>query len=199
MQEIFYEETAATQNVKSAKTKYNLFKTFSLISYLLAAVWLILTIPSFPLEGNVLINILFVVIPAVIFIGSGIFLGRLKDRYYVDFDYTFISGSIRFSKVINNSKRKKVLNFDVKNIEKIGRIDSNFYAKYFAMPDKKRVALTLNPEPAENKNFYYMVVNAEGQRYLFVLECTETFLMTIYRFTGKIVFDDEFFKKKEQK
>lgn len=198
MQEVFYEETALTQNVKSSSTKYYIFKTLSLISYAIALIWLIFAISFFPSEGNILINILFAAIPAAMFIGSGFFFGRIKDKFYVDYDYTFITGSIRFSKVIKNVKRKKVLVFDVKNIEKIGKIDSSSYAKYSAMPEKKRVILTSNIEPAEGKDFYYMVVNAESQKYLFILECTETFLTNIYRFTGKIVFDDEFFKKKEQ-
>lgn len=196
MQDVFYEETAQTQNVKSASVKYNIIKTLSIISYTIAGFWLVISIMVFPLEGNILINILFVAIPFALFLTSGIMLGRIKDKFYVDYDYTFVTGSIRFSKVIKNIKRKKVLLFDVKNIEKIGRINSNAFVRYSSMPNKKHLILTSNVEPSEGKDFYYMVVNAEGQKFLFIIECTEMFLSNILRFTGKMVFEDDFFNKK---
>ena len=197
MQEVFYEETASTQNVKSANTRYYTIKTFSVISYTVAVFWLIISVMFFPLEGNTLINIVFAAIPFVIFLGSGILLGKVKDRLYVDYDYTFITGSIRFSKVIKNVKRKNIVVFDVKNIEKIGRYGSDTFNRYSAMSDKKRIILTSNVEPAEDKAFYYMAVNAEGQRFFFILECTELFLSHILRFAGKLAFEDDFFKKKD--
>ena len=63
------------------------------------------------------------------------------------------------------------------------------------MPNKKQMILTSNAEPAQDKGFYYMVVNAGGQKYLFVIECTETFLSNILKFSNRTVFDDEFFAK----
>ena len=123
-------------------------------------------------------------------------LGRIKDKFYVDYDYTFITGSIRFSRVIKNVKRKKVLFFETNNIEKIGRYGSNTFSRYDAMPDKKKIYLTSNSEPAEGKAFYYMVVNVNGQKYLLILECSDVFLVNILKFTGKLVFEDDFFNKK---
>ena len=196
MQEVFYEETALTQNTGSAKTKYYVFKTFSIISYVLAGFWLLINLISFPTQGNVLINILFVAIPFVIFLISGILLGRFKDKFYVDYDYTFVSGSIRLSRIIKNVKRKNLLVFDTRNIEKIGTYNSDTFARYSSMPDKKLMYLTSNVEPSDGKAFYYMVVNTNAQKYLLILECTEVFLINIYKFTGKLVFEDNFFNRK---
>ena len=196
MQEIFYEETATIQNAGPAKTKYYVIKTFSIISYVIAITWLVINIMIFPTEGNILLNILFVAIPFVLFLASGILLGRIKDKFYVDYDYTFVTGSIRFSRVIKNVKRKNVLVFDTHNIEKIGRYGSNAFARYAAMPNKKQIYLTSNSEPAEGKAFYYMVVNSNGQKYFLILECSELFLINILKFTGKLIFEDDFFNKK---
>lgn len=196
MQELFYEETAAISNAGPAKTKYYVIKTFSVISYVIAVAWLLINVMIFPLEGNVLLNILFVAIPFALFLASGIFLGRIKDKFYVDYDYTFVTGSIRFSRVIKNVKRKNILVCDTHNIEKIGRYGSNTFLRYNAMPDKKRMYLTSNIEPAEGKDFYYMVVNTNGQKYFLILECSELFLINILKFTGKLVFEDDFFNKK---
>ena len=64
------------------------------------------------------------------------------------------------------------------------------------MPNKKQIYLTSNAEPAEGKEFYYMVVNASGQKYFLILECSELFLVNILKFTGKLIFEDDFFNKK---
>lgn len=196
MQELFYEETAAITDAGSAKTKYYVVKTLSVVSYIIAVAWLLINVLIFPLEGNVLLNILFATVPFVLFLASGILLGRIKDKFYVDYDYTFVTGSIRFSRVIKNVKRKSVLVFDTHNIEKIGRCGSNAFSRYAAMPDKKQIYLTSNTEPAEGKDFYYMVVNVNAQKYFLILECSELFLVNILKFTGKLVFEDDFFNKK---
>ena len=196
MQELFYEETAAITNAGPAKTKYYIIKTFSVMSYVIAIAWLLINVLIFPLEGNVLLNILFVAIPFALFLALGIFLGRIKDKFYVDYDYTFVTGSIRFSRVIKNVKRKSVLAFDTHNIETIGRYGSNTFGRYANMPNKKQIYLTSNVEPAEGKDFYYMVVNVNGQKYFLILECSELFLVNILKFTGKLVFEDDFFNKK---
>lgn len=198
MQEVFYEETAAITNAGPAKTKYYVIKTFSIISYVIAVVWLLINITVFPLQGNILLNILFVAVPFALFLASGILLGRIKDKFYVDYDYTFVTGSIRFSRVIKNVKRKNVLVFDTHNIEKIGRYGSNTCARYAAMPNKKQIYLTSNVEPAEGKDFYYIVANVNGQKYFLILECSESFLVNILKFTGKLVFEDDFFNKKSE-
>ena len=195
MQDVFYEESATMQNTGAAKTKYYICKTLSIISYVIAITWLIVTLITFPLEGNVLINILFAAIPFALFLASGILIGKLKDKFYVDYDYTFVTGSVRFSKVIKNVKRKNIIVSDTGNVEKIGRYGSDTFERYVAMPNKKQMVLTSNTETSPGKDFYYMVVNTNGQKYLFVIECTETFLSNILKFSNRTVFDDEFFAK----
>ena len=106
MQEVFYEESAVMQNTGSAKTKYYVFKTFSVVSYVLAILWLFLAFYFFPMEGNILLNLLFAALPFAVLLISGIFIGKVKDKFYVDYDYTFVTGSVRISKVVKNKKGK---------------------------------------------------------------------------------------------
>lgn len=196
MQEVFYEETAMVQSSAPAKTKYYTVKTFSVISYTIAVFWLILSIMFFPLQGNVLVNVLFAAIPFVLFLLSGIVLGKMKDKLYVDYDYTFVSGSIRFSRVIKNVKRKGILKFDTTNIEKVGIYGSDTFDRYMLMPEKKKMILTSNKTPEDGKNFYYIVANVGGIKYLFVLECTEIFISYVIRYSNRTVIEDGFFNKK---
>lgn len=196
MQEVFYEETAMVQSSGSAKTKYYVVKTCSVISYTVAIFWLIIAILWFPTQGNVLINIIGAAIPFAIFLFSGILLGKIKDKLYVDYDYTFVSGSIRFSRVIKNVKRKGILLFETSNIEKLGKYGSETFERYLMIPEKKKIILTSNVEPDDGKSFYYIVANVGGQKYLFILECTETFISYVIRYSNRTVIEDGFFNKK---
>ncbi len=196
MQEVFYEETATVQSTGSAKTKYYVVKTFSVVFYTIAITWLIISVMFFPTQGNVLINILFAAIPFVLFLSSGIVLGKIKDKLYVDYDYTFVSGSIRFSRVIKNVKRKGILKFDTNNIEKIGKYGSDTFERYMLAPEKKKMILTSNQTPDDGKSFYYIVANVGGIKYIFVLECTETFISYVIRYSNRTVIEDGFFNKK---
>ena len=196
MQEVFYEESAMVQSLGPAKTKYYIVKTFSVISYVIATLWAIISFMLFPLNGEVLLNLLFAALPFAIFLVSGILLGKIKDKLYVDYDYTFVSGSIRFSRVIKNVKRKNVLHFETSSIEKLGKYGSDTFERYMLMPDKKKIILTSNSEPEEGKGFYYIVANVGGQKYVFVLECTETFISYVIRYSNRTVIEDGFFSKK---
>ena len=113
-----------------------------------------------------------------------------------DFDYTFVSGSLRFSRVIKNVKRKKVLVFDTQNIDKIGRYNSDIFKRYESTPNIKKLVLTMNTEPQEGKDFYYLAVGVGGQKYLLVLECTELFISHIIRFSSRTVIEDGFLNKR---
>ena len=197
MQEVFYEESAMVQSSGPAKTRYYIVKTFSVISYVIATVWGIIAVMLFPTQGNVLLNILFAALPFAVFLASGIILGKIKDKLYVDYDYTFVSGSIRFSRVIKNVKRKNILQFETSSIEKLGRYGSDTFERYMIMPDKKKVVLTSNIEPEDGKGFYYIVANVNGQKYIFVLECSETFISYVIRYSNRTVIEDGFLRKKQ--
>ncbi len=194
MQEVFYEESARTQDEKSAKVKYTIFRILSIISYVLLVFWIIAVFSFWEFKGDVkaiLINVVIVLIPCAIFTASGIILGRIKNKFYVDYDYTFVTGSVRISKVIANIKRRNVLNFEVRDIEKIGKYDSETFNKYYRTPGINKMVLTSNVSPEDKKDFFYLVVNSSN-KYLLVLECTETFIVQILRFTGRSILEEDF-------
>lgn len=193
MQDIFYEESSKTREERSAKTKYYIFKTLSIISYVLFGIWLFLVVMLYQFKGSagqIILGLLFALLPAAMFLASGILLGRFKDKFYVDYDYTFVSGTIRFSKVIKEIKRRHIVSFETSELEKIGKYDSELYKKYSLMPDVKAVILTSNLTPEENKDFYYMVVNKDGEKKMYILECTETFIINVLKFSKRTVVDE---------
>ncbi len=193
MQELFYEESSKTREERSAKTKYYIFKVLSVISYVFFGVWLLLFIMFYPFSGSagqIILGMVFALLPAAMFLASGILLGKFKDKFYVDYDYTLISGTIRFSKVIKEIKRKHIVSFETSELEKIGKYGSELYEKYSLIPDVKTVILTSNVTPDENKDFYYMVVNKDGEKKMYVIECTETFIVNVLKFSKRTVVDE---------
>lgn len=199
MQEVFYEETALTQNEAPAKRKYYVAKIFMVVSYVFAVLWGILSFTFIIDVKHLLSSLIFALIPLAMFIASGIVLGKFKDKFYVDYDYTLITGSLRFSKVIKNYKRKHIINFDASDIEKMGLYGSESYERYSLMPELKAKILTSNETPCDGKDFYYIVANFGGDKHMLVLECSETFIVNILKFTNRSILDPELVKKKQQK
>ncbi len=190
MQEIFYEESSNQRDVGSGKTKYYIFKVLSIISYIFVGLWALMFFIFFEFKGNILLNLVIALIPFAMFLASGILLGRFKDRFYVDYDYTFITGTIRFSKVIKNIKRKHIVSFETSDIEKIGKYGSETFNRYSLMPGIKSVVLTSNSIADENKEFYYIVANVNGEKKIYILECTETFIVNVLKFSKRSVLDE---------
>ena len=198
MRELFYEESAKIHNEKGALRKYYIFKTLSIISYVLMAVWIFVIFIGFDFRVFnepilvIIVSILYYLIPFALFLSSGIILGRLKNKFYVDYDYTFVTGSVRISQVIKNYRRKSVLVFDVSSIEQLGKVGSETYDKYAASPGIKKLILTSNTEPEEGKDFYYLIVSSEGSKKLLILECSEIFLVNILKFANKSIVEKDF-------
>lgn len=198
MQEVFYEESSNIQKESAATKKYYVAKVIMTISYVIAVAWGIICLFFIIDLKHILSSLVFSLIPLALFITSGVILGKMKDKIYVDYDYTFVSGSIRFSKVIKNFKRKHVINFDTHDIEKIGLYESESFERYSKMPDVKIKILTSNSLSSEGKDFYYIVANTGGDKNLFVLECSELFIVNILKFSGRTVLDQELVNKRKQ-
>ncbi len=200
MRELFYEESAkiAPEKEKSEIRKFNTYRILSIIFYVFAGIWFLLVYFTLDTrvftEGNLFLAILFVVMPFILFIGCGILFGLFKKKFFVEYDYTFVSGSFRIAKVIKNYKRKPILMFDASNIERLGKYDSETYQKYESMPGIKKLILTSNKYAQEDKDFYYLVVNVEGEKKLLIIESTKTLLINILQFAKRTILEEGFGK-----
>ncbi len=195
MQDVFYEESTTLNNEKSENKKYGLIKFAAMITIFIAVFWAYLVI--FFLDLRSIFNILFFgVLPIVIFIFLGLYLGKIKDKFSVVYDYTFITGSVRISKVIRGVKRKSVINFECSEIEKMGKIDTDSYNSYLSQVNNGLdfIRATINVEPSYNKAFYYVVVNAMSKKTLIVLECSKEFIVNVLKFSKRSIVDGELLK-----
>ena len=91
-------------------------------------------------------------------------------------------------------KDANIVDVQPSDIEKIGKIGSGTFTKYNNMSDIKRMILTSNAEPEEGKDFFYIVANVEEEKKLFVLECTETFMVNVLKFSRKTVLEEDYGK-----
>ena len=195
MQEIFYEEASLVQEKQEENRKYYTLDILSWIFFLLVPVVFFVVLTSYDFSHYPLLGVILVVVPMAGFMALGIVLGKKRNTHCLDYDYTFITGSIRVAQVIKHTKRKFIIEFEAREIEKIGKVGSSTYNSYTKMPVEIKV-LTSNKEPAEGKSLYYFIVNTEGLKYLLTFELTEKFIATIIKFVNKTsLLDDEYLKE----
>ena len=212
MQEIFYEETINDHNSEKSRRKYLTFKIIGIIFYVFAGLLIAFGMFSCTftpvdkdasLKNSILGLVLFFLVPAILFFIGGFYCQRIKYRFMLSYDYTFVTGSVRIAKVLNGVKRKPLIKFDYTNIVQIGRVGSETYEKYAGQKEYKKIFATPNNETneEERKDFYYMAVSVDGEKKLVIIECTELFLVNILKFANKSVLEKDFVtakKKKEQ-
>jgi len=195
MREIFLEETAEVIDKKSATIKYNIFKGLSYFFYALSGIYIFISLilmRQSTFAENVLINLLIIIVPFAILFAVGVIFAFFKGNFYLEYDYTFVSGSFRVNRVVKGQTNKLIFYFDTEKIEKLGKYQSQEYFRIEAMHDVKRVFLTQNKTPAIGKNFYYIFVNKfNGRKYLLIIECGEKFIAEILPYVNFTARDKE--------
>ena len=177
--EAFYEESA--KSVNSAKEEKN-YKTTNVISYIFLAIGILgVFIGISYIKVTLLLFWAFLCLPFFVF---WFIFYKLKYRYNVSYDYCFVSGELRISKVFNFGKRKGLVKIDVADIIQIGDVDNGEYERFSNEPNVKTVVCTPNSEPSDDKFFMYMLVEKEGKT-LYLLECRELLLMNIMKFAKR--------------
>ena len=194
MREIFHEESSHIQNEKKAKTIFIIFTVLAAISFIMMIFWIFMIgfVKVDDLKkGNIVVNIIYLFVPSLMFLGLGILSMNFRSKFYVDYDYTFVTGNVRFSKIIRNVKRKNICSFNVEAIEKVGKVDSETFNMYLKMPGIKKKPLTLNVYPS-NEDFFYMVVNTDKGKDLFILDCKEEFIATVLRYSNRGILEKDY-------
>ena len=107
-----------------------------------------------------------------------------KMRINVSYDYAFVSGELRISKVININKRKLVARIDCEEMIQFGDVDNPSFERFRNDPNVKTVLCTANDIASEGKFFMYILAEYNGRK-LFVLECRELLLMNMLKFAKR--------------
>ena len=195
--EAFYEESALNRNEARDKRFYQILHIVSMVFLSIGVVLAIAFLFHFPwiaptAEDKALQLIFGIVgfLSLLSFLTCFLF-SKLKKRFNVSYDYCFVSGELRISKVFNVSHRRLVALIDSEDIIQIGDVDNPSYNRFKADPSIKEMVCTSNFEPAEGKFFMYVLTSYNGKT-LFLLECRENLLMNIMKFAKRSVLDSDY-------
>ena len=119
-------------------------------------------------------------------------LFTVKRRLNVSYDYVFVSGELRISKVFNVNRRKFLYRIEGDAILKIGDIDNGNYERLRSDPMTKELVCTPNDSAAEGKFFMYIHTSESTGKKLYVLECRETLLENILKFVKRGTLEQEY-------
>ena len=119
------------------------------------------------LAGN--FNIALIVIVLVFgALAYGCFMLRNNQR--IEYDYTFTNGILDIAKVINNSKRKKLLSTDIREFEVMAPTSDEGFIR---MLNHKGIERKLNYFLNRGGGLYYAVFTQDGKKTLLVFEPSE--------------------------
>ena len=192
----FYEESAVNQNATKERKKYSIFNIISYVFLFLGILLLVMAIFNMPLGGGEDASGLwslfwFMLLQGLMFMGMWFAFYKLKSRYNVSFDYCFVTGELRISKVCNVNKRRLVARLDCEDMIQIGDVDNPSFDRFRADPTVKTVFCTPNVETSNGKFFMYVLANYNGRK-LYVLECRENLLMNIMKFAKRSVLESDY-------
>lgn len=202
--DIFYEESAVNQNAKKGERNYKIVNTFYYIFLILTMLTGFGAFFNFPLplSGDATQEALesyefmkmmfgFIVFLFLTFLGVTIILNKLRRRINVSYDYVFVSGELRISKVFNINKRKLVTRLNQEEILQVGDVDSSAFNRLRSDPQTKEVICTPNTVAGEGKFFLYILA-AEGVKRLYVLECREELLLNMMQYLRRDILDRDY-------
>ena len=208
--DVFYEESSINHNANKGEKKYKILNVISWICLVFAVLLFVSFLFNFPFfslgnpnlsEDAVAIIFFygFIGIQSVIFLIAWFIFFKWKANVNVSYDYAFVSGELRISKVFNVNKRKLVECIHCEDILQIGDVDNSSYKRLRADPTTKEVACTANIEPSEGKFFMYVLTNHNGKT-IYLLECRENLLMNVMKFARRTVLESDYvMQEKKQK
>ena len=184
--DILYEESAIPQNIEKCERNYKITNIVSNVFLVLGILAVFFGINFIPINAWIVwggICIWFFVVWFVLF--------KWKARLNVSYDYVFVSGELRISKVININKRKLVARFDCAEIIQVGDIENTSYERFKADPAIKEIVCTSNIEAADGKFFMYILIDDNGKK-LYLLECREELLVNMLKFANRSVLESDY-------
>jgi len=94
----------------------------------------------------------------------------LKNNQRIEYDYTFTNGILDIAKIINNSKRKKLLSVDVREFEVIAPISDEGFKR---MLHHKGIQNRYNYFLNRGSGLYYGIFTQDGAKSMLVFEPSE--------------------------
>lgn len=192
-----YEESAISLRAKREAKLNKAFQIAAIVFFAFALVMAFIFLPTIPgfitaakEEGaSPVFAIVTVVLGVAMLIATGVVLWIFRRRFNVSYDYVFVEDELRITKVLNERKRKFITTLKADQILKIGYCSADSYNTSLAgLAGKKPKFLTPNSEPAEDKQFVYVLATTTMGKNMYILECRTMLLEYLVRATGRSKF-----------
>lgn len=194
----FYEESAIGSKSDKERRKYKIVNVIFWICIVIFAICLIQCIFNIPwslsteADYTALMYAIFCGIQSLVFGFTAFILYKWKSRLNVSYDYCFVSGELRISRVININKRKLITRINAEEMLQIGDADNSGFDRLYSDPNVKKIICTPNDMPADGKFFMYILLSGANGKELYVLECRELLLMNIMKFARRGTLESDY-------
>ena len=208
--EVFYEESAVNRNAKRGAKTYTVLNVVSKICLVIAAFGLItgiMNIPTNPTgelgqEAKELLSMLRILciggfVLAVLSFLSFLYFSYAKSLCNVSYDYVYVTGELRISKVFNVNRRKLVAMIDSNEMLQIGRVNSDSFERLRSDPSVREVVCTKNKEADTGKDFIYVLTSHNGKT-MYVLECREMLVAYMMKYVKRTVLANDYTSSKQR-
>lgn len=208
--DVLYEESAVNANAAKGEKRYRIFNIFSVFFGVLAAIFGVLFLYSllavlFSLgsltseqRAKSIGSLIFYFLIFTLFVAPWLAFRMLKKHTNVSYDYTFVSGELRISKVFNVNRRKFLYKIDAVAIQKMGDVDSASFERTVADPSVKQIVCTPNDYPSEGKFFLYVATSESVGRRVYVLECREELLINMLKFVKRGILESDYVEQSKK-
>lgn len=98
----------------------------------------------------------------IILVPCGIIYGAYKliRMRYIEFEYSFTNGDLTIDKIIERQRRKRVISFDVKDAEEMGKYDKQAAARLENKSVRSRYITGIN-ENGISENSWYIICDTK--------------------------------------
>lgn len=193
-----YEESAFPVDERRERRWYQIFHIASYVFLAIAVIMVFLTIILLPSmidqdSGTGLaIGLIGWFLPLMVSVGMFFLFWKIKRRFNVSYDYTFVEDELRVTKVFSGKSRRHLVTIDAKQILKVGYADKPSFDRVKAgLRGKKPVYFTPNTAPAEGKIRIYIYCSSSIENKLYVLECRKELLEYVVFAAGRNKFDPQ--------
>ncbi len=144
---------------------------FISFAFILIAIFFIL---SFNLS-SIIIGLIFGLIGASLFF--------LKQKIYTEYEYIITNGSIDIDRIVEQNKRKKIIEFDIKNVELMAEENSDEVKNFSNKPQKKLDCVIRD----NHMKVYIAYITMGGDRCTIRFTPDEKFLDICFKFNPRAV------------
>lgn len=193
--EVFFEKNVVNNSIDKHTKRTAILKACRVASIVLivVAIYFVLSFMTVPIESGalavvfmVLLSLFIIALPIV---GTIVF-SKILNKLNLEYDY-IISGSVlKIVKVLNRTKRKKILQLPLDAIVTVGIYGSNSYSRHITNRKTKQIDATCNKDSFSA----YFFVNRDGDHQIIRLEMDDNFAFTLRKALNFTVFDDDFKK-----